>query len=172
MKKAIFLDRDGTINVDTGYVHKIEDLQFLAGAKEWLQTMQEEWYSLVLVTNQSGIWRWYYTLDDAQKFNKELEKQSGVQFDAMFICPHNTKEECDCRKPLVSAAVRAFVEETKINLLESFMIWDKDADIEFWQNLGCKTVRITSGQYDNETQADYTVQSISEFIAILNKKTD
>ena len=77
--KAIFLDRDWTLNYDYSYVYKLEDLKILDWVKEGLEYLKSLWYLLILVTNQSWIWRWYYTLEDCNNFNNKLQKTTMNQ---------------------------------------------------------------------------------------------
>ena len=114
MNKAIFLDRDGTINVDFGYVYKTQELELLPGVAEALRIFQELGYLLIVITNQSGIGRGYFTLEDAEQFNRalaqELEKH-GVILNDFYTCPHAPEEHCECRKPspfMVTEAIKKF----------------------------------------------------------------
>lgn len=132
MNKAIFLDRDGTINVDYGYVYKTESLEFLPGAIEALRIFQELGYLLIVITNQSGIGRGYFTLEDAELFNQTMAqqlKEQGVTLNDFFTCPHSPEEQCECRKPspfMVMEAIRKY----DINSSESYMFGDKKSDVE------------------------------------------
>ena len=107
--RAVFLDRDGTINEDRHYLYKIEDFAFLPGVVEALRLLQEAGFLLIVVTNQSGIGRGYYTEADFQKLNtwmlSELKHQ-GITVAATYYCPHlpdakipQYRKDCDCRKP-------------------------------------------------------------------------
>lgn len=146
--KAIFLDRDGTINADKeGYTYKIEDFEFLPGVIEALQAMAKTDYKLIVVTNQSGIGRGYYTEDDLQKLNQwlvaELAKK-GVELTAIYHCPHLPDVGCDCRKPGVGMLLKA-VEEHGINLSKSWLIGDSDSDIAAGREANLKTLKIGPG---------------------------
>lgn len=163
MVNAIFLDRDGTINYDSGYVYKLSDLIVLDNTKEWLQKLKELWYLLILVTNQSWIGRWYYTESDFHAFNSELENQIQICFDAILFCWHLDNENCNCRKPnpgMLHTAINKFW----INIKNSYIIGDKDSDIEAGRRIGCKTVRICNQQYPDLSNPDYRVQSINDFV--------
>ena len=107
--KAVFLDRDGTINIDKGYLYRISDFEFLPGAVEALRNLQEAGYLLIIITNQSGIGRGYYTEEDfavlTDYMKGELSK-SGVNISGVYYCPHLPDAEveryrkiCTCRKP-------------------------------------------------------------------------
>ncbi len=168
MNKAIFLDRDGTINVDTNYVYKLEDLTIIKGTKEWLEIFKKLWYLLIIITNQSWIWWGYYTIEDTNILNKELEKRLGLQFDAIYICPHTKEHNCNCRKPKTTNILKA-KKIYNINLEESFFIWDKESDISCWEKAGCKTVLIQNEQYHytNTTKPDYLTKNVLDFSNII-----
>ncbi len=138
MTKAIFLDRDGVINEDFGYVHKIENFHFIPGVFEALRHFKSLGYKLILVTNQSGIGRGYYSEEDFKKLTqwmqKRLEKE-GVRLDAIYYCPHHPDTGCDCRKPQPGMIVRA-IEEQDIDAVSSWMIGDKPSDIEAAKRAG------------------------------------
>mgnify|MGYP004636300029 CR=1 FL=1 len=130
MNKAIFLDRDGTINVDKNYLYKIEDWEFIDGVIEGLQILQKLGFKLIVITNQSGIARGYYTENDAHKiFNymiDELEKY-GVIIEKVYYCPH-LEENCECRKPKLGLFYQA-QKEYDIDLAKSYAIGDKIRDL-------------------------------------------
>ena len=163
---AIFLDRDWTINHDYSYVYKLEDLKILNWAKEGLHKLRDLWYKLILVTNQSWIWRWYYTLEDCNIFHNELQKQLWIKFDWIYICPHSPDEKCGCRKPntkLIDQAVKDF----DLNINQCYFVWDKDSDIQTWINVWCKTVLIKNDVYENHIKPDMEVTSLQEFSNLL-----
>lgn len=164
--KAIFLDRDWTINQDFNYVYKISDLKLLNWAKEWLNKLKSLWYKLIVITNQSWIWRWYYSIEDFDKFNQGLENQLWLKFDWIYVCPHLSDENCKCRKPntlLVEKAIKKFNLDTE----QCYFIWDKESDIQTWINSWCKTVLIKNNQYECNIPADYTVNTIIEFYEMI-----
>lgn len=164
--KAIFLDRDWTINQDFSYVYKIENLKLLDWAKDGLLELKNLWYKLILITNQSWIWRWYYTLGDSEKFNKELEKQLWLKFDWIYTCPHSPDENCGCRKPntlLIEKAVKKF----NLNIYKCFFVWDKESDIQTGINAWCKTVLINDSQYECNLIPDYHVNTLYELAEII-----
>lgn len=145
MDKAIFLDRDGTINVDFGYVYRTENLEFLPGVIEALQIFQELGYLLIVITNQSGIGRGYFTLEDAELFNQALSqklKKCGIVISSFFTCPHAPEEKCKCRKPSPYLVMEA-IKQYKINPDDSYMFGDKNSDVECGKNSGIKSFLIT-----------------------------
>ena len=166
--KAIFLDRDGTLNYDWWYLHKIEDVKILEWVKEWLEILKDLWYKLIVISNQSWIWRWYFTIDDCNKFNKELERQLWLNFDWIYVCPHTPEDSCECRKPhtlLIENAVRDF----DLDINQCFFIWDKECDIQTWINTWCGTVLIENSQYECHIKPDFSFNSIFEFATKLQE---
>ncbi len=138
MKKAVFLDRDGTINVDKDYLYRIEDFEFLPGAVEGLRKFKEAGYILVVVTNQSGIGRGFYTEEDYAKLEKWFLNEMdslGAPVSAIYHCPHlpdapieRYRMECDCRKPALGMFERA-IKELDIDVDASVAIGDKERDL-------------------------------------------
>ena len=164
--KAILLDRDWTLNYDSKYVYKLKDLKVLDGVKEWLKLLKNLWYKLIIVSNQSWVWRWYYTIEDCNKFNDELEKQIWIKFDDIYICPHLSEENCECRKPKTLFIEKA-IEKFNLDTEQCYFIWDKESDIQTWINAWCKTVLIKNDQYECNISVDYTVDTIMEFAEMI-----
>ena len=140
MRKVIFLDRDGTINVDHGYVYKKEEFQFLEGVLEGLRLLEQLGFGLVIITNQSGIARGYYTEDEYYELNKwllnELKKE-GIHIASSFYCPHHPEAKveeyrmsCECRKP-GTALYKQACAQLEIDESKSYAIGDKARDVSF-----------------------------------------
>ena len=137
--KAVFLDRDGTINIDKDYIYKVSDFEFIPGAVEALKLLQDAGYLLIIITNQSGIARGYYTEEDYEKLNdwmiKTLAEQYGVFITASYFCPHHPEAvvpayriNCSCRKPGTALFEQA-IREHDIDLSSSYAIGDKLRDL-------------------------------------------
>lgn len=147
MNKAVFLDRDGTINVEKHYLHKIEDFDFLPGVIEGLKLLQDAGYFLIVITNQSGIGRGYYTEDDFLKLNDwmtEILKENGIKISKVYYCPHlpdakieKYRVECECRKPKLGM-YEAAIKEFDIDLNHSWAIGDKIRDLAICEKTGCR----------------------------------
>lgn len=144
VNKAIFFDRDGVINYDGGYVYRIEDFKFIGGALLNLRKFQELGFKLFIVTNQSGIGRGKYTFEEYHKLTNwyldELKK-SGVNINEVYFCKHSPEDNCKCRKPSPFFLFEAS-KKYNLDLKNSFMIGDKESDIECGINAGCKTIKI------------------------------
>ena len=135
MNKAIFLDRDGTINIDKNYLYKIEDWEFIDGVIEGLQILQKLGFKLIVITNQSGIAREYYTEEDAHKvFDYMINelKTSGVIIEKVYYCPH-IGDECECRKPKLGLFYQA-QKDYDIDFSKSYAIGDKLRDLAICNN--------------------------------------
>ncbi len=149
MTKAVLLDRDGTINVDHGYLHDPKLLEFIPGAVEAMRALQREGYLLIIITNQSGIGRGYFTQEQYQAFNDALTtalKEQGVEIAATFMCPHSPTDNCHCRKPYPYMALRA-IEQFEIDAKSSFMLGDKPSDVECGQAAGMRSL-LVEGSHD------------------------
>lgn len=128
--KAIFLDRDGTINVDKNYLYKIDDWEFENGAIEALKILQNLGFKLIVISNQSGIGRKYYTKEDADiifKYMEEKLKKENIKISKSYYCPHYN-EECECRKPKLGLFYQA-QKEFDIDFSQSYAIGDKLRDL-------------------------------------------
>jgi D-glycero-D-manno-heptose 1,7-bisphosphate phosphatase len=168
MKKVVFLDRDGTINVDHGYVYRVSDWEFVEKAPEALKKLQDAGFKLAVVTNQSGIGRGYYALDDMHALHEhmrsELQKE-GVTIDALAFCPHDPDLDCECRKPAPGMARQIEEQLGEIDYAASWTIGDKDKDIEFGKGLGTKTALIRSKYWQEDElslKPDILVDSLFE----------
>jgi D-glycero-D-manno-heptose 1,7-bisphosphate phosphatase len=137
--RAVFLDRDGVINVDHGYVHKVEDFRFVPGSDDAMRRLQAAGWRLVVVTNQSGLARGLYSQADYDRFTAHLQRElaaAGVSVDAVLHCPHLPdatvaayRLQCDCRKPAPGMLLRA-ARHLGLDLAASVMVGDRFTDIE------------------------------------------
>lgn len=181
MKKAIFLDRDGTLNIDHGYVHQIDDFQFIEGSIEALQALKDMGYLLVLVTNQSGIARGYFSEDQFLQLTEWFDwslADRGVDFDGIYYCPHHPegqgeyRQDCDCRKPKSGMLLQA-IKELKIDPAQSFMVGDKIDDLK--AGIGAKVrynILVKTGKpvtEDTEKLADYVIDSVADLPKLIKQ---
>jgi D-glycero-D-manno-heptose 1,7-bisphosphate phosphatase len=136
--KALFLDRDGVINEDLGYVHKREEVVFRDGIFSVLARAQQMGYSLFIVTNQSGIGRGYYTEEQFLELMEYIIDQfriRGIEITDFAYCPHLPEENCDCRKPKPGMILQ-LAEKYNIDLSESVMVGDNEWDREAGERAG------------------------------------
>lgn len=175
MKKAVFLDRDGVINIDHGYTHTIEEFEFYEGVFAACRRFQSLGYIIVVVTNQAGIARGYYTESDFETLTDWMLgqfKEQGVDISGVYHCPHHATEgfgeykvACDCRKPEPGMLLAAAA-ELDIDLSASLIVGDKESDIEAGRNAGLKKCILIS-EKENETvktQADSIAKSLVHII--------
>ncbi|MCP4325026.1 MAG: D-glycero-beta-D-manno-heptose 1,7-bisphosphate 7-phosphatase [Psychromonas sp.] len=138
-KRAIFLDRDGVINVDNGYVSVVDDFEFIDGVIEALQSLKKKDYLIVVITNQSGIARGYFSEDQFHALTEWMDwslADRGVDLDGIYYCPHHVehgigkyKVDCDCRKPK-AGMINEAIQELGIDIGQSVLVGDKVSDIQ------------------------------------------
>ena len=164
--KAVFVDRDGTLNEDTSYPHKIEHFFILPGVIEGLKKLSKE-YIFIIITNQSGIGRGIFTEEDFHIFNNHLisvlEKE-GIEIKKTYHCQHRPEDKCSCRKPNITNIKRAS-KEFNIDLKKSWMIGDHPPDIELGKKAGTKTVFMLTGHGKNHIEDLKRMKLTPDFIA-------
>lgn len=172
-QKAIFLDRDGTINKYVGFLRNIEQFELLSGVSEAIRKINQSGYLAVVVTNQPVIARGEVTYTELQEIHNKMETilgKDGAYLDGIYFCPHHPdkgfkgevkelKINCNCRKPNPGLLLQA-ASDFNINLEQSWMIGDGKNDIQAGKNVGCKTALIG----DDEFGQDITVYSLLEFV--------
>ncbi len=147
---TVFLDRDGTLNYDPGYLKVAADLKLLAGVGPALARLRGAGAKLIVVTNQSGVGRGIVTLKDLEAIHARLEgllEQEDAALDAIYFCPHHPDDGCRCRKPNVGMVERA-VSELQLDLRRSYLIGDHARDIQLANRVGAKAILITTALVD------------------------
>ena len=172
--KCVFLDRDGTIIEDGEYVVDIKKLQLKTDAVESLKKLQNEGFLLVIITNQSGVARGYFTEQDVVNFNDylvNLLKEQGVFIDDVYYCPHMVgavvekyNVDCDCRKPKTGMFMRA-INKFNIDLSKSYAIGDKIRDMCICGNNGCRGFLLDEN--GENTEFVRVAKSLSECVEII-----
>ena len=147
LQPAIFLDRDGVINIDHGYVHKPEYFQFIGGVFRACRLFREMGYKLIIITNQAGIARGYYDIPQFHRLTDWMLEQfrsEDIEIDGVYFCPHHPEkgvgeylQQCKCRKPEPGMLLKA-AEEHPIDLSASILIGDRCSDIEAGYHAGLK----------------------------------
>ena len=156
-KPVAFLDRDGVLNVDHGYVHRPERLEWVAGAPEAVRLLNEAGIPVIVITNQSGVARGYFGETDVQQFHAHVQEQlraRGAHVDAFYYCPHHPQGTvaefaiaCDCRKPKPGMLERA-ARDFAVDRGRSFLIGDKDDDVAAAAAFGVRGIK-----FDAKTQS-------------------
>lgn len=178
---AVFLDRDGTINVEAGYIKDLANLHLMPGAAAAIKRLNDMGVPAILATNQSGPARGYYPETWVHTLNNrvlELLQAEGARLDDMFYCPHlpdgtvpEYTMDCRCRKPEPGMLEDAAAKHG-LDLSVSYMIGDKSTDVEVGQRAGCRTVllksgygeRVLSGEYQWKVEADFVADTLVEAI--------
>ena len=180
MSMAVFLDRDGTVNEEVGYLSDLRQLKLLPGAATAIKRLNDAGFKVVLVTNQSGVARGFFPESFVQETHALLIRMlsaDGARLDGIYYCPHHPRSgsshytrECDCRKPATGLLIRA-AGELGIELGKSFMVGDKWSDVELGQRAGCRSILVTSGFHQNDPgnvrpshmkEPDFTAHNLSE----------
>lgn len=141
-RKALFLDRDGTINIEKNYIYKIEDFQFIDGIFDLIKEYQEKGYLVFIITNQAGIARELFPENDYKKLTNWMLEQfslKGIKITKVYYCPHHPEitGNCSCRKPNPGMILQA-INEFDINPEQSVLIGDKKSDILAGENAGIR----------------------------------
>lgn len=171
--KAVFLDRDGTININQpGCVRKISQFKFASGAVSALKRLSKTDYKIIIVTNQAGIGRGYFKKRDLEKIHqwmlKKLKKV-GVRIDKIYYCPHRPEENCSCRKPKIGMFLRA-VADFDINLRRSWFIGDDNKDVIAGREANIKTIKIGKRMpKEIKLEPNYYVKNLLQAIKIIKR---
>lgn len=175
-RKVIFLDRDGTINIDHGYVFEVARWQLIDRTVEALQQLRKAGYSLAIITNQSAIGSGKYTEEDMHALHEYMTQQltaEGVTIDVIAYCPHARDAGCLCRKPGTGMATTVEAALGSIDYAASWTVGDKEADVGFGQAKGMQTALIRSRYWSPETlqvQPTLMVDSLWEFAQYVTAK--
>ena len=170
-KKIVFIDRDGVIIVERNYAYKPEDLEFIPGSIEAMKALAENGFELAIVSNQSGIGRGYFTLEDYNAFTAAMLralKERGVAIGSVQYCPHHPtkglgiyKIDCVCRKPKTGMFEKAAV-ELGLDAKGAWLIGDKTTDIKAGRDFGCRTILVKTGFGGLDKEADVAPDNIAE----------
>jgi len=175
-QKAIFLDRDGTINEDLGYIYKKEDLVFIKDSLKSLKILQKH-FNLYIITNQSGIGKNIFTEEDFIKFNNyflDALKKEGIIIKKVYYCKHKNEDNCICKKPS-TYFVDKIIKEDNISRSLSYVIGDHPHDVVMGINAGIKSIYLLSGhgkKHLNELDClpDYIASNLYEATKFIIRK--
>ena len=174
-RPAVFLDRDGVLNEEKGYIGSVQDLLIFPYVKECISAIKQKGYYAIVITNQSGVARGLFTEEKLKEMNRHLIQQTGV--DAVYYCPHHPdgmvtqyRKNCGCRKPgtgLLEQADRDY----HIDMEHSYMIGDRGGDIMTGRKMGIKTVLLESGygleNLEEQVSPDYIFKDLRDAVQIL-----
>ncbi len=149
-KKALFLDRDGVINVDYGHVHTIEEFKITDFIFDLCRQYQCREYLIFVITNQAGIGKGLYKEQDTislHRYMVDIFKKNGVEIEAVYYCPHKPEDDCDCRKPNPGLLIKA-IQQYKIDVENSVVIGDKLSDLEAGNSAGIKKLKLVPSRYE------------------------
>lgn len=190
MTIAFFLDRDGTLNVEKGYIRNVEDLELIPGVAQAVRRLNDAGILAILTTNQTGAARGFYDLEHIHALNAKLQRllkeEADAHLDAVFYCPHldkGTVEEfaiaCTCRKPETGMILDAARQFGTIDLSRSYVLGDKASDVAFGKNAGCKSVllktgygeRVLAGKYQSlDVKPDYICDDMPQAVDLILKE--
>ena len=178
--KALFLDRDGVVIEYIPYLSKPEQVKIPDGAIEGLKLWQNEGYRLVIVTNQSGISRGYFTYDDVRAIHEKILEEYGkfgITFEDILICPHQPSDNCYCRKPS-PYLLETYSQHHHLDLARSYFIGDAPSDIECAINAQCQPVLVLTGRGEETLQhlSKYSIpipifQSLGDTVKLINNES-
>jgi D-glycero-D-manno-heptose 1,7-bisphosphate phosphatase len=181
-KAVVFLDRDGTLNVEAGYIRDVADLRLIDGAAQAVAKLNKAGVAAILVTNQSGPARNYYPESHIIALHDRLTAllaEGGAFLDDLYYCPHlpdgvvpEYVKQCGCRKPAPGMVERAFSEHQELDTTQAFVVGDKATDIELARNCGAKAVlvltgygkSVLNGSYQWPVKADFQAATIGEAV--------
>jgi D-glycero-D-manno-heptose 1,7-bisphosphate phosphatase len=179
---VVFLDRDGTLNVEIGYIRNVDDLVLIEGAADAVRKLNQSGIAAILVTNQTGAARGYYAESHIHALNArllKLLKENGAHLDYVYYCPHLEEgivepfnRACACRKPAAGMVEQAYAEHPQLDKTKSFVIGDKASDVELAQNCGARGILVTTGygeavlkgEYQHVVKPDFQAPSIVEAV--------
>ena len=191
LKRAVFLDRDGVLNIEAGYIHQVEDLHLMPGVAAAVRQLNDHGLFCCLVSNQSGPARGYYPTSHVDALHDRLcnllAGQAGAHLDALYYCPYLSAPEggtnpaytrwSSWRKPNTGMLVAAAWEHD-LDIHQSFMVGDKATDVDLAHNAGCQGIlvqtgfgeQILSGVYQHHTTPDHIAQDLSAAVAWICQK--
>ena len=165
-RRFVILDRDGTIIEEQEYLSEAEQVKLIPGVAAALRNMRQMGFGLVVITNQSGIGRGFFSLSQLQRVHERLEgllKAEGIHLDGLYVCPHTPDDNCDCRKPKIGLLQKAVI-DLGFDMASGIVIGDKASDIEMGRMAGALTFLVRTGygaQFENDVAADYVVDDLA-----------
>ena len=147
LRPAVFLDRDGTISEETGYVNHIDRFEIFPFAAAAIRRLNDARIPVIVITNQSGVARGFFPEELVRRVNEKMITQlaqGGARIDAIYYCPHIREDHCACRKPLPGMLEQAALEHD-LDLAGSFLVSDRFVDLDMGAKIGCRTTLVRTG---------------------------
>ena len=171
---AVFLDRDGLICRDVHYLRHPDQFELLPGAAEGIRRLNGLGVRVIVVTNQSGIARGYFTEEDLRRIHQRMEEElgrRGARLDAIYYCPHHPDEGCPCRKPRTGMLERA-ARDFNLDLKRCFMIGDRRLDLEAGRRAGCTFILVPSPETEEglEREAELVARDLREAAELVARR--
>ena len=175
MKPAVFLDRDGVLTEENGFLYNADEMSVYGFSKDCIDKIHDAGFFAIVITNQSGVARGYFTEDELRKMSTRLMETTGV--DAVYYCPHHPdgkiekyRKVCSCRKPEIGLIENA-CKDFEIDLSRSFFIGDRECDIKTGQNAGIKTILVRTGygleEEKKDLHEDYIADDLRDAVEII-----
>lgn len=176
---AVFLDRDGTLNEDTGYIDSPERLILIEGASSAIKKLNAEGFKVVIITNQSGVARGYFSQEALDAVNKKLVRileADNAYLDGIYYCPHHPDDDCECRKPKTGMLEQA-KKDLAIDLKKSYIVGDKASDVEIAHKIGGKGILVLTGMGRDEknklnNKPSYIADDLNDAVEWIIKGSD
>jgi len=173
LRPAVFLDRDGTISEEVGYLNHVSRFHIFPFVPAAIRKLHEAGFAVIVVTNQSGVGRGYFPESLVQTVHDTMTKElasDGASLDAIYYCPHIKADDCDCRKPNIGMLKRA-AKENALDLSRSFVVGDRHGDVELARNAGARSILVRTGYGAGELewhaakwdrQPDHVAETLTE----------
>ncbi|PIQ84466.1 MAG: D,D-heptose 1,7-bisphosphate phosphatase [Candidatus Omnitrophica bacterium CG11_big_fil_rev_8_21_14_0_20_63_9] len=168
-RRAVFLDRDGTVARYREYCCRVEEFELLPDVGKAIQRLNQAGLPVIIVTNQSAIGRGWLTTETLEAIHDKMRRElarSGARVDAIYVCPHRPDEGCACRKPR-SAMLQRAASEFRLSLPDSYMVGDRQLDMLSGRAVGSRTVLVRTGhqpEADGAAQADYSAETLEDAV--------
>ena len=166
MKKVVFLDRDGTLNVEVNYCSSVNDLTVIPEAITAVRLLKDNGFMTIIITNQSGVSRKYFSIETLDAINKKLLDIFSVNsaaLDAIYVCVHHPDDNCNCRKPQTGLFIEA-TKDFEIDLDASYMIGDRDSDVQAGKNFGISGLLIDPNSSKQDLVFDNILSAANHII--------
>ena len=176
MRPAVFLDRDGTLIEDVGYLDRLDRVALFPWTVDAIRALNRGGFTVVVITNQSGVGRGYFDLDTLARIHDrlaELLAEGGVRLDGVYFCPHLPEDECGCRKPR-SGMIEEAVARHGFDPARGFVIGDKGVDVALGRAVGATTMMVRTGYGElalasGAVDADHVVADLAEAAAVIER---